>query len=92
MVWPAFHFSSTRHLRLCQVGLDACQKRGVSPALLGISEKALRGALTIERVPLPCPPCWSRPSHLPHPHATAIVRLGKPRAGLWTSILGVWGT
>lgn len=49
------------------MGLDACQKRGVSPALLGISEKALRGALTIERVPLPCPPCWSRPSHLPHP-------------------------
>lgn len=67
MVCPAFHSGSRRHLRLCQLGLDACQKRGVALALLGISEKALRGPLAVERVPLPRPPCWSRPSHLPPP-------------------------
>lgn len=40
VVCPAFHLGSRRHLRLCQLWLDVCQKRGVSPALLGISEKA----------------------------------------------------
>lgn len=74
MVCPAFHFGNMRHLRLCQLGLDACQKRGVSPALLGISEKALRGALAMERVPLPRPllvEAQPPPPPLPYPYCQA---------------------